>query len=90
MSEGASRVAGDLGLRHIFVVETDAVSDTLARLLGPFIVAGASVLRLDYQADGADAAVRIEVADLTQERAQLIQRRLEGLPTVRRVGRGWR
>ena len=90
MSEREFSEIEDPGVRHVFLVEADAVGDTLARVLGPFIVADASVLRLDYQADGTDAAVRIEVADLTQARAQLIQRRLEGLPAVRRVGRGWR
>jgi hypothetical protein len=90
MSDGVSTAIADLGPRHIFLVEADAVGDTLARLLAPFIVADASVLRLDYQVDGADAAVRIEVAELTLQRAQLIQRRLEGLPVVRRVGCGWR
>jgi hypothetical protein len=90
MSKGVSTAVGDQGLRHIFVVEADAVGDTLARVLGPFIVADAAVLRLDYQADGPGAVVRIEVGELTQARAQLIQRRLEGVPAVRRVGRGWR
>jgi hypothetical protein len=76
--------------RHIFLVEAVAAADTLARILGPFIVLEAELTSVDYRADSGVATIRIEVAGLAPGRETLTRHRLEGLPVVRRVGLGWR
>lgn len=80
----------DDGRLHTFVVEAAAGTDVLLRVLGPFAVQEAVItdIRLDHRAGGLSIA--IEAAGVSEARAALIGRRLEGLAAVRRVGRGWR
>ncbi|HYE46173.1 MAG TPA: hypothetical protein VEA44_10420 [Caulobacter sp.] len=76
--------------RHTFVVEAAGGPDVLLRVLGPFALQEATItdLRLDRRADAV--SLFIEASGVTDARAALIARRLEGLAAVRGVGLGWR
>lgn len=76
--------------RHLFLVEAADAPDTLAKLLTPFVVAGARLAQVDYRARDGLAAVRLEVAEVDAAAAELIRRRLAGFPIVRQAGLGWR
>ena len=83
-------VAAEAEVRHLFLIEADPDLETLSRVLGPFVVAGAAPSQLSFRTEGTSAEIRIETSGLDPARAQLILRRLEAMACVRRVGRGWR
>ena len=74
--------------RHVFLVETDQGPDVLLRVLGPFALMGARIVRLGLTPGEGRQDLRIEV-ELEPDAAGQIGRRLDAMPAVRGVGLGW-
>lgn len=75
---------------HTFVVDVHEQPDTLIRVLGPFAVQEARITSIRLDPGPAGLSIAIEASGVSDDRAQLIARRLDGLAAVRRVGLGWR
>lgn len=75
---------------HTFVVDVHEQPDTLIRVLGPFAVQEARITAIRLDPGPAGLSIAIEASGVSDDRAQLIARRLDGLAAVRRVGLGWR
>ena len=76
--------------RRLFLIRASDTPDALMRVLG---VAGVRQTRLraltaELAADGL--AIRLEIDDQGDERAQILATRLSACPSVRGVGFGWR
>lgn len=76
--------------RWRFLIEADAIADALIRVLTPFAVQGADLAEVTLARAEGGLAIRIEAEGLDARRAQILLRRLEALPVVRRAGLGWR
>ena len=76
--------------RWSFVVEADGASDTLLRVLNPFVLAGAEIAALNLERRAGGAAIRIDAENLDERRGETLRRRLEALAGVKAVGVVWR
>jgi hypothetical protein len=76
--------------RHCFFVETHAARDALVRVLTLFAVQSADLAAVSLTRAHDGLSIRIEADGLCDGRAEVLMRRLEGLPVVRSVGLGWR
>lgn len=76
--------------RWCFVIEAHPAADALLRVLHPFAVQGAELVEVTLARAGEVTAIRIEAEALAADRAEMLLRRLQALPAVRRVGLGWR
>jgi hypothetical protein len=75
---------------HTFVIEAAEEHDLLMRVLGPFAVQEARIDAIRLDRDDRGVSIAIEASGVSDQRAALIARRLDGLAAVRSVGLGWR
>jgi hypothetical protein len=75
---------------YLFHVEAVADDDAFLRVLGPFMVASATLKSAQMVCAGDHAFISIEAGGLDTQRAQTIVCRLRNLPVVRGVSFGWR
>lgn len=76
--------------RRLFLVTALDTPDALMRVLGVTSVQQVRLRALTAQPEGADIAIRIEIDDQGENRAQVLASRLAAVPAVRAVGHGWR
>lgn len=76
--------------RRLFLVTTEDTPDALMRVLGVANVQQTRLRALTATPDGANLAIRLEIDDQGDDRAQSLATRLEACPSVRGVGFGWR
>lgn len=76
--------------RRLFLVTTEDTPDALMRVLGVASVQQTRLRALTANSDGPHLAIRLEIDDQGDERAQTLATRLEACPSVRGVGFGWR
>lgn len=76
--------------RRLFLVTAQDTPDALMRVLGVASVQQVRLRALTAQPEGADIAIRLEIDDQGDSRAQALASRLASVPAVRGVGFGWR
>lgn len=83
---------GDLASlrRRLFLVTAEDTPDALMRVLGVASVQQARLRALFAVPEGAHMAIRLEIDDQGDDRAQVLASRLAACPSVRGVGFGWR
>ena len=69
-----------------YIVTAADEPDRLLRVLGPFAVAGASLVAVTLERTPAGVTIRIEAEGLADDRAEGLRERLNGLVGVRSVG----
>ena len=91
VADGAvfNRTEGQAGRRTFFVEATQG-DDVLLRVLGPFAVQGAEIAEMTATEGGNGVSIRLEVAGLSQARAEHLAGRLRALAAVTGVALGWR
>ena len=80
----------EVGRRYVYVIEAVDAPDTLVRVLTLFAVQPLPLASVTMARGDAGCIIRIEADGLDVLRAETLLRRLDGLPAVRSVGRGWR
>lgn len=76
--------------RRLFLVTAEDTPDALMRVLGVANVQQARLRALSATPDGQTLAIRLEIDDQGDDRAQSLATRLAACPAVRGVGFGWR
>jgi len=76
--------------RRLFLVTAEDTPDALMRVLGVAKVQQTRLRALTATPDGQTLAIRLEIDDQGDQRAQALASRLEACPSVRGVGFGWR
>ena len=76
--------------RRLFLVTAEDTPDALMRVLGVANVQQARLRALSATPDGQTLAIRLEIDDQGDDRAQSLAARLAACPSVRDVGFGWR
>ena len=76
--------------RRLFLVTTDDTPDALMRVLGVASVQQTRLRALSATPEGPHLAIRLEIDDQGDDRAQALAARLAACPAVRGVGFGWR
>ena len=76
--------------RRLFLVTAEDTPDALMRVLGVAGVQQTRLRALTATPDGPHLAIRLEIDDQGDDRAQTLATRLEACPSVRGVGFGWR
>lgn len=76
--------------RRLFLVTAEDTPDALMRVLGVASVQQVRLRALTAQPEGAAIAIRLEIDDQGDDRAQALAARLASVPAVRGVGHGWR
>lgn len=76
--------------RRLFLVTAEDTPDALMRVLGVANVQQARLRALSATPDGSHLAIRLEIDDQGDDRAQSLATRLAACPSVRGVGFGWR
>jgi hypothetical protein len=75
--------------RRLFLIEGAAGCDSLARLLAPFAIQQALLTEVRYSESGDRFSARLEVAELSRQRAETLAERLRQFPIVTSVCFGW-
>lgn len=76
--------------RRLFLVTAEDTPDALMRVLGVAGVRQTRLRALTATPDGQTLAIRLEIDDQGDDRAQSLASRLAACPSVRGVGFGWR
>ncbi len=76
--------------RRLFLVTAEDTPDALMRVLGVASVQQTRLRALTATPDGQTLAIRLEIDDQGDDRAQSLASRLAACPSVRGVGFGWR
>lgn len=76
--------------RRLFLVTAEDTPDALMRVLGVASVQQARLRALSAAPEGAHMAIRLEIDDQGDDRAEVLASRLAACPSVRGVGFGWR
>ncbi|WP_421738782.1 hypothetical protein [Caulobacter sp.] len=76
--------------RRLFLVTAEDTPDALMRVLGVASVQQTRLRALTATPDGSTLAIRLEIDDQGDDRAQSLASRLAACPSVRGVGFGWR
>ncbi|PTS87977.1 hypothetical protein, partial [Caulobacter sp. HMWF009] len=76
--------------RRLFLVTAEDTPDALMRVLGVASVQQARLRTLTAAPEGQSLAIRLEIDDQGDERAEVLASRLAACPSVRGVGFGWR
>lgn len=76
--------------RRLFLVTAEDTPDALMRVLGVASVQQARLRALSAVPEGPHMAIRLEIDDQGDDRAQVLASRLAACPSVRGVGFGWR
>jgi len=79
----------DDGKRRLFLVGAADDPDALMRVLNVVAVLQARLRRVEAEADGEGLAIRLEIDDAGDQRAEALARRLEACPAVTRLAFGW-
>ena len=80
---------GEVG-RRLFLVTAEDTPDALLRVLGVASVQQTRLRALTATPEGQNLAIRLEIDDQGEDRAQSLASRLAACPSVRGVGFGWR
>ena len=75
--------------RRLFLVTTDDTPDALMRVLGVASVQQARLRALTATPEGQTLAIRLEIEDQGDQRAEALAARLTACLSVRGVGVGW-
>ena len=75
---------------RLFLVTAEDTPDALMRVLGVASVQQTRLRALTATPDGQTLAIRLEIDDQGEDRAQSLASRLAACPSVRGVGFGWR
>jgi hypothetical protein len=76
--------------RRLFLVTAEDTPDALMRVLGVASVQQARLRALSAAPEGQHMAIRLEIDDQGDARAEILASRLAACPSVRGVGFGWR
>lgn len=76
--------------RRLFLVTAEDTPDALMRVLGVASVQQARLRALSAAPEGQHMAIRLEIDDQGDARAEALASRLAACPAVRGVGFGWR
>jgi len=76
--------------RRLFLVTAEDTPDALMRVLGVASVQRARLRALTAAPEGQHLAIRLEIDDQGDARAEVLASRLAACPSVRGVGFGWR
>lgn len=76
--------------RRLFLVTAEDTPDALMRVLGVASVQQARLRALSAAPEGQHLAIRLEIDDQGDARAEILASRLASCPSVRGVGFGWR
>jgi hypothetical protein len=76
--------------RRLFLVTAEDTPDALMRVLGVASVQQARLRALSAAPEGQHMAIRFEIDDQGDARAEALASRLAACPSVRGVGFGWR
>jgi hypothetical protein len=76
--------------RRLFFVTAEDTPDALMRVLGVASVQQARLRALSAAPEGQHMAIRLEIDDQGDARAEALASRLGACPSVRGVGFGWR
>jgi acetolactate synthase small subunit len=76
--------------RRLFLVTAEDTPDALMRVLGVASVQQTRLRALTASPDGQILAIRMEIDDQGDQRAEALASRLAACPSVRGVGFGWR
>ena len=76
--------------RRLFLVTAEDTPDALMRVLGVASVQRARLRALTAAPEGQHLAIRLEIDDPGDARAEVLASRLAACPSVRGVGFGWR
>ncbi|WP_297506465.1 hypothetical protein [uncultured Caulobacter sp.] len=76
--------------RRLFLVTADDTPEALMRVLGVASVQQARLRALSAAPEGPHLAIRLEIDDQGDARAEALASRLSACPSVRGVGFGWR
>ncbi len=76
--------------RRLFLVTAEDTPDALMRVLGVASVQQARLRALSAAPEGQHMAIRLEIDDQGDARAEALASRLAACPSVRDVGFGWR
>lgn len=76
--------------RRLFLVTAEDTPDALMRVLGVASVQRARLRALTAAPEGQHLAIRLEIDDEGDARAEVLASRLAACPSVRGVGFGWR
>jgi len=80
---------GEVG-RRLFLVTAEDTPDALMRVLGVANVQQTRLRALTATPEGQTLAIRLEIDDQGEDRAQSLASRLAACPSVRGFGFGWR
>lgn len=80
----------DDGKRRLFLVRAHDEPEALARVLGVVSFLQARLTRLEAEPVGDGLSIRLEIEDAGEHKAEILARRLEACPAVRRLAFGWR
>ena len=75
---------------RLFLVTAEDTPDALMRVLGVASVQQTRLRALTATPEGQNLAIRLEIDDQGEDRAQSLASRLAACPSVRGVGFGWR
>ncbi|MCP9032898.1 hypothetical protein [Klebsiella sp. SWET4] len=76
--------------RRLFLVTAEDTPDALMRVLGVASVQRARLRARTAAPEGQHLAIRLEIDDQGDARAEVLASRLAACPSVRGVGFGWR
>ena len=76
--------------RRLILVTAEDTPDALMRVLGVASVQRARLRALTAAPEGQHLAIRLEIDDQGDARAEVLASRLAACPSVRGVGFGWR
>lgn len=76
--------------RRLFLVTAEDTPDALLRVLGVASVQQTRLRALTAAPEGLTLAIRLEIDDQGEDRAQSLAARLQACPSVHGVGIGWR
>ena len=77
------------GKRRLFLVSAADEPDTLARVLGVVTLLQARLRRMEAEPAEDGLAIRLEIDDAGDHKAEALARRLEACPVVTRLAFGW-
>lgn len=80
----------DDGKRRLFLVGAADEPDALVRILGVVTLLQARLRRMEAEPAEDGLAIRLEIDDAGDHRAEALARRLEACPVVTRLAFGWR
>ncbi|MDP1738967.1 MAG: hypothetical protein Q8L23_16185 [Caulobacter sp.] len=80
----------DDGKRRLFLVGAADEPDALVRILGVVTLLQARLRRMEAEPAEDGLAIRLEIDDAGDHKAEALARRLEACPVVTRLAFGWR